>query len=540
MLQSTLREHLTFQQHDNQNFENSKPRICGVFFVPYSCNTGTALAYHEAQDRINFETAKKLSMKISTFLLSSLLAILIFNSCARNPVTGKRQLVLMSESQEIAMGKEADPQIVAQFGLYQDTALQRFINEKGKAMAAISHRPNLDYQFRVLESEVVNAFAVPGGYVYFTRGIMAYFNNEAEFAGVLGHEIGHVTARHSVEQQRNALLGQIGLIAGMVINPNLAQFAEAASQGLGLLLLKFGRDAEREADELGVEYSSKINYNAHEMARFFVALKRQSQLQGSQELPNFLSTHPDPGERNVTVDKLATEWIQRLNLTNPQVNRNVYLRRIEGLIYGEDPQQGYLENNVFYHPSLRFQFPIPQGWRYQNTPQAVQVAPQDGKAVMIFTIGKGNSLQEAANNAVQQYKLTVVESRELSVNGNPALAVVADQQQQQGVIRTLSYFIQYGGAIYHMIGVSTAADFNAYQQYFVNSMQGFRALTDQARINKKPERIRVRTVNTTGTLAQVLRNFGMSDRRLEELAIVNGMSLTDNIPAGTLVKTLAE
>ena len=126
-------------------------------------------------------------------------------------MTGKRQVVLMSEEQEIAMGKEADPQIVAQFGLYQDAGLQAFITEKGKAMAAISHRPNLNYEFKIVDSEVLNAFAVPGGYVYFTRGIMAHFNNEAEFAGVLGHEIGHIAARHSVEQQRNAILGQLGL-----------------------------------------------------------------------------------------------------------------------------------------------------------------------------------------------------------------------------------------------------------------------------------------------------------------------------------------
>ena len=141
--------------------------------------------------------------QMKNYILISFLAasVFAFNNCARNPVTGKRQVVLMSEEQEIAMGKEADPQIVAQFGLYQDQALQAFITEKGKAMAAISHRPNLNYEFKIVDSEVLNAFAVPGGYVYFTRGIMAHFNNEAEFAGVLGHEIGHIAARHSVEQQ---------------------------------------------------------------------------------------------------------------------------------------------------------------------------------------------------------------------------------------------------------------------------------------------------------------------------------------------------
>src|SRR5215212_5091770 len=168
-------------------------------------------------------------------LLSCLVSmVFVFDNCARNPVTGKRQVVLMSEAQEIAMGKEADPQVVQEFGLYEDSALQRFINAKGQEMVAISHRSNIKYEFKIVNSEVLNAFALPGGYVYFTRGIMAYFNDEAQFAGVLGHEIGHITHRHAVAQQRNAILGQLGILAGVIVAPNLAQFAEAASQGVGL------------------------------------------------------------------------------------------------------------------------------------------------------------------------------------------------------------------------------------------------------------------------------------------------------------------
>ncbi|MBD0287349.1 MAG: M48 family metalloprotease [Flavisolibacter sp.] len=480
-------------------------------------------------------------MKKYTIISFLVTTVFLFNSCARNPVTGKRQVVLMSEEQELAMGKEADPQIVAQFGLYPDTALQSFITQKGKQMAAISHRPNINYEFKVVDSDILNAFAIPGGYVYFTRGIMAHFNNEAEFVGVLGHEIGHITARHSVAQQRNAILGQLGIIAGIVINPNLAQFADVASQGLGLLFLKFGRDAERESDRLGVEYSSKIGYDAQQMADFFHTLERKGAETGANEIPNFLSTHPNPGERNVTVSKLAAEWKQKLNLTNPQVGRNSYLRRIEGLIYGEDPRQGYLENNVFYHPALKFEFPVPVGWSYQNSPQQVQMAPKDGRAVMILMLAQGRSLQEAAGATMQQYRLQVQESREVTVNGLPAIAVVADQQQQQGgVIRTLSYFIQYGGAIYHLIGVSMVNDFQNYVPYFTRTMQNFKELTDASKINKQPERIRIKTVRANSTLAQALREFNVPDRRMEEHALLNGMNLTDNITSGTLIKVIGQ
>jgi len=476
--------------------------------------------------------------------ISCLLAITsVLTDCARNPVTGRKQVVLMSEAQEIAMGKEADPQIIAQFGLYEDTAIQNFIISKGKQMAAISYRPKLEHTFRVLNSEVINAFATPGGYVYFTRGIMGYFNSEADFAGVLGHEIGHISYRHSVAQQRNAILAQLGIIAGIIISPELAQFAELASTGVQLLLLKYSRDAEREADQLGVEYSSKIGYDAKQMALFFKTLERQSAGTEAAELPEFLSTHPNPADRYVTVNKLADDWKKKLNLTSPMVNRNSYLRRIEGLVYGEDPREGYRENNMFYHPVLKFQFPIPTGWNYQNTPQRVQMAPKDGKALMMLMLAQGNSLQEAANTIIQQYKLTTVESRNITVNGLQAIYLVADQQpQQQGqaTLRTLSYIIQYNGSIYHLIGVSTITDFNNYAGSFNNTMQAFRPLTDPVKLNKKPQRIRIRTVGSSITLSQFLAQQNVPGARLEEHAILNGMQLTDNLTQGTLVKIIAE
>jgi predicted Zn-dependent protease len=487
-------------------------------------------------------------MKKLTLIACLTSSIFLFSNCARNPVTGKSQVVLMSEAQEISMGREADPQIVAQFGLYQDKSLQDYISQKGKQMVAISHRPNINYEFKILDSEVLNAFATPGGYVYFTRGIMAHFNNEAQFAGVLGHETGHITARHSVSQQRNAMLGQFGIIAGAVISPAFARLAETASQGLGLLFLKFGRDAERQADELGVEYSSKIGYDAKEMADFFTTLERKGEGSPGAELPDFLSTHPNPGDRNVTVNKLAVEWKQKLNLTNAQINRNSYLQRIDGMVYGEDPQQGYLENSVFYHPVLRFQFPVPQGWNYQNTPQRVQLAPKDGKALLMMMLAQGNNLQEAANGVVQQNNLQVIDSKQLNVNGLPAIAFIAEpkpaqgqqqQQQQQQPIRILSYLIQYGSSIYLFLGVSSRQDFNQYSQYFTNTMEGFRQLTDQSKLNKKADRIRIKTINSNITLEQALRNYSVSDNKsLQELAILNGMRLTDRITPGTMIKVI--
>jgi predicted Zn-dependent protease len=486
-------------------------------------------------------------MKKQLILIWLSASLLISNSCAVNPVTGKKQIVLMSESQEIAMGAAADPEILAQYGRYEDKILQDFITQKGNEMAAISHRPDLKYEFKIVDSEVLNAFALPGGYVYFTRGIMAHFNNEAEFAGVLGHEIGHITARHSVSQQSKAILGQVGLIGSMILVPQVAEFAEPLSEGLGLLFLKFGRDAERQSDELGVEYSSKIGYDAKEMAGFFKTLERQSSGSESEELPDFLSTHPNPGDRNIAVSKLSDEWKKKLNLIDPKVSRESYLKKIEGLVYGEDPKQGFLENDLFYHPVLKFQLNTPKGWNYQNKPQELEFAPKDGKAILMMTLIPGKSLEEAASNVVEKNNLQVLESNQITVNGLNALSILADvkveqqkQQQQAPTVRTLSYLIQYNDNIYHILGASSVTDFNSYSENFLQTMKNFKELKDASKLNKQPERIRIKPVKQSGTLKQALNSYNMPEKKQEEISLLNGMLLTDKVLAGSLIKILGK
>lgn len=464
--------------------------------------------------------------------------LLFIVGCAINPVTGKKQFVMMSERQEIAMGQESDPQVMAFFGSYNDPRLQSFINEKGQEMVKASHRSKLAYEFKIVDSPVINAFAVPGGYVYFTRGIMAHFNNEAEFAGVLGHEIGHITARHSVIQQRNAMLGQLGIIAGVILVPELSQFVEPLSAGMQLALMSFGRDAERQSDKLGVEYSSRIGYDASEMAGFFSTLERNSKAAGAEEVPEFLSTHPSPEERNITVAQLAEDWKKKLKLTNPKVNRESYLKMIDGLIFGEDPKQGFVEGNVFYHPSLKFQFSIPGEWKLQNTPQQVQMAPGNGEALLMLTLAGTGSLEETANKLLEQYQLTLVESNKENINGLNAILMIADQKQEQGTIRVLSSLIQYGGNVYSMMGISELSKFPGYQSSFLSTIRNFKALTDSEKLNRKPEVVRIKTVPQQMTVQSAFQQFNVPANRFEELAILNGMVLTEQLSKGSLIKVI--
>ena len=476
-------------------------------------------------------------MKVMHLLV--LLAI-FWTGCAVNPVTGNRELMLMSEEQEIAMGKQSDPAVVAQYGLYQDETLQQFINEKGQMMARISHRPDLNFEFKIVDSPVVNAFALPGGYIYFTRGIMAHFNNEAEFAGVLGHEIGHVTARHGAKQYSKQQVAQVLMVGGMIVSPEFAQFGSQAQQGLGLLFLKFGRENESESDKLGVEYSTKIGYDAQEMAGFFETLSRLSQESGAGEIPTFLSTHPHPTDRFAKVTQMAANEQAATPGKNYQVGRDSYLQMVDGLVYGEDPRQGFTENNRFYHPELKFQFPYPAGWKLHNSPTQVQVVPEDGKALMVFTFSTKKTLKEAAQELVDQFKLTVQEQKDTKVNGYPAIVMNAQQVSTNQSLSLVNYLIQKDGSIYLFLGLSNTADFATYKPLLVNSMGGFKKLTDPAKLNVKPNRVRIRKVPRNMTLTEAFDYFKVPKEQQGDMAIINGMELDDKVESNSLLKVVSK
>lgn len=463
-------------------------------------------------------------------------------SCAVNPVTGKKEVMFMSEEQEIALGKQSDPSIVAMYGLYQDDKLQKFIDNKGQAMAKISHRPNLAYEFKILDSPVVNAFALPGGYIYFTRGILAHFNNEAEFAGVLGHEIGHVTARHSAKQQTKATIAQILFIGGLVVSPAFRNFANEAQQGMQLLFLKYSRDNESQSDELGVQYSTEIGYDAHEMAGFFNTLNQMRLGTEAESLPTFLSTHPDPYDRFKKVNQLADKAQQNIPTGALQVNRDSYLEMIDGIIYGDDPKQGYVENNMFYHPEMRFQFPVPGGWQTMNTPSQVQMAPSDGSAMMLLTLTEATSLDAAADSTLQKYGLTLVERKKQTLNSMPVLAMVSDQMNEQTGqnIRILTYFISYRNLIFTFHGLAEKENFDGQVSTFNQTMRNFKVLNDAAKINKKPDRISIRKAKSTGTLKNLLQSSNVTEDRLQEHALINGMELEETISAGSLYKVIVK
>jgi predicted Zn-dependent protease len=473
-----------------------------------------------------------------TILGASLFGLLLWIlSCATNPVTGKQELMLLSESDEIKLGQETDLQVIREYGVYEDKKLTAYLNGICQRLGTVSHRPHLTYHFKIVDSPVVNAFAVPGGYVYFTRGILAALNSEAELAGVMGHEIGHITARHSAHQYSRAQLAQIGLGVGSVFVDS-SVLTGLAQLGVGMLFLRFSRDNERQADDLGVEYSTKAGYDASQMANFFETLERMNPGSDRSGLPGWFYTHPNPADRVQAVTERAREWQGKLNQRDLKINQDVYLRGIDGLIYGEDPRQGYVADNIFYHPGLRFQFPVPFQWKLNNTHTQVQMVNESQEALILFFVSSGTSPQETARKFVSETKANVIRTEALQVNGLPSRRLHSEIRSQNAVYQLLSSFIEKDNHIFVFHGLTSSGRFQNYRALFDSTMRQFKGLTDPRRIHVEPDRIRIRALKTAGPLENGLRSLGVPNDKMEGLALLNGRDLHQVVPANSLLKVI--
>ena len=461
---------------------------------------------------------------------------LLSGSCATNPVSGGPELMLLNESDEIKLGKQTDAEVRKQYGVYQDQKLNAYLNDMCQKLAALSHRPNLPYQLEIVDASVVNAFAVPGGYVYLTRGILANLNNEAELAGVMGHELGHITARHSAQQYSRAQLAQVGvLVGGLFLGDVVSGLAQL---GAGMLFLSFSRDNERQADQLGVEYASKAGYDGKELAAFFETLERMNPGSDRSGLPGWFSTHPSPEDRVVAVRKEAREWQEKMGMRDPKVNRDVYLRHIDGLVYGDDPRQGYVDEGMFYHPDMKFQFPVPADWKVNNTSSQVQIMNENKEGGIIFSVANAPSPKEAAAKFVQANRASVLASDSVTVGGFPAHRLVCNIKGESSTIRVVSYFIHKDKSIFYFHGLSAPSVFDKHLNTFEKTMRGFRELSDPKKINVKPDRIRLRTTKAAGSVESAFRTMGIPKDDLDDIALLNGMELSENLPANTLVKVI--
>ncbi|HSK20882.1 MAG TPA: M48 family metalloprotease [Longimicrobiales bacterium] len=476
-------------------------------------------------------------MRRLTLLASMpLLAVLPLSSgCATNPVTGERQLALISESQEIQMGQEAAVQAAQSIGLVEDAALQSYVARIGSTMAAQSERPDLPWSFQVVDDPTPNAFALPGGPIFVTRGILALMGSEAELAGVLGHEIGHITARHSVTLLSRAQLAQLTLGVGSILVPEIAQLGQLAGAGLQLLFLSYGRDAERQADDLGFGYALRQNYDVREMVNMFAQLQRASQAAGQSPLPTWLASHPYPEERIERIQQALATLNQDLSGTKKNVD--VYMNRIDNLVYGDNPRAGFFEGGLFLHPDLRFRMQFPQGWQTQNLAQSVSALSPQKDAVIQLTLAQGSETQ-AANQFFGQQGIASSQVSRTTINGFPAVTGYFQGQTQDGVVAGVAAFISFENRTYQILSFTPAQQLQRYDQLFRSVVGSFDRLTDSRALNVQPNRISIVRPSQAMTLEEFNRRYP-SRIDIAELALINQLQDGNSrIPAGTPVKRI--
>jgi predicted Zn-dependent protease len=400
-------------------------------------------------------------------------------------------------------------------------------------MARQSERPQLAWEFHVLDDASVNAFAMPGGFIFVTRGLLTHMTNEAQLASVLGHEIGHVTARHSVQQMSRQQLASLGLGIGSVLSPTIAEYGQVASLGLGLLFLSYSREHETQADHLGFRYALASGYDTREMIRVFEMLRRDAQMAGVGRLPEWQSSHPDPGNRIQDVQQMVAASAE--DFGSKVVGGDEFLRRLDGMAYGEDPRAGYFRGGLFLHPDLQFQLAFPDGWATQNAADAVTAISPDRDAVIQLR-GAEVRAAEATRRFREQDGLQTGAPSTGTIRGNRAVTTeFAAQGGQNEAIRGIVTFIEYGGDTWGILAYTVADRFASYIPAFTRSRDSFERLTDPVALAAQPLRVRIDRAPRAMSLQQFNSELP-SSIPLAELALINGLDETAQLRAGQPLK----
>ncbi len=464
-------------------------------------------------------------------LLAAVVAMAAIGGCATNPVTGKQDVVLMSEAQEIQMGREANAQIMQEFTRYDDEALQAYVGQVGQRIAAASHRPNLQYTFTVLDSPEINAFAVPG-YVYITRGIMAYLNSEAELVAVLGHEVGHVTARHSVRQQTGAAATGVGatVIGILTGSGDLANVANMAGTAL---VSGYGRDMELEADSLGAQYLARLGYDPDAMIDVVRLLKNQESFEIQQARAEgrephiyhgVFATHPDNDTRLHEVVKAAHKAGDQGQYPD---GRQVYLDHVKGLPFGSSAAQGIVRGSRFYHADMGFTLAFPGAWTIDNTPSKVVAYPKQKDAFLeLYAMAVPPNVGPKEFLARNLKGVTLTSSEPLQVSGLQGYAAVAQSVKlpwgNYGPARFAVVYLNNMAYVFRgatRVGSSMAGS----DPLFMSSIRTFRRLKDNEFALGEPQRIELLQATPQTRIESLATSSPIRPYPAEQLRLLNDL-----------------
>jgi predicted Zn-dependent protease len=458
-------------------------------------------------------------------------------ACATNPATGRRQLILMSEQEEIAIGKQTHAEIQKQMGVYNDQALQQYVSQIGRQLAQQAYRKNLPWTFTVVDEAAVNAFALPGGFIYITRGILPFMRNEAELAGVLGHEIGHVDARHAAEQYSKQLTAGGLLTVGSILAPSTQPLLGAASVGLQFLFLKYGREAELESDRLGVGYSARSGWDPNGVPGMLGTLGRLDEASGTRRgIPNWALTHPPAADRV----KLVQEAVAAAPATGKRTDAQEFERRLDGLVFGDSREKGIVRGSTFVHPILRFSVEFPEGWEVRNSDDQVSATPgEEANAAMILELAPGNGPVEQvgpAQMAAAGWKQTA--GQRTNINGLNAYLGLYQGTSQGRSLTMQAAHVRAADQTYVIAGIAPTNQFSDVDDVFTRSIRTFQRISQQEADRIQPSRVDFYTVRPGDTWDSIAKSVGGGTIRGTTLAIMNGAEPSTAPRSGSRVRVV--
>jgi predicted Zn-dependent protease len=470
-----------------------------------------------------------------------------------NPVTGKTERSAMDERSEIAEGKKGHEQVMAEYGVVKDARLQAYVNQVGQRLAAQSHRANLQWTFTVLDSPEINAFALPGGYVYVTRGILAYMESEADMAGVIGHEIGHVTARHGAQRATRQQNAGLGVLAASVLGAVLesqgvsgaADLSGRVAQGVAAgYVAKYSREQELQADTLGAEYLARNRYNPSNMVDVIQVLKSQEAYAADEakaegrpvrEGDNWLASHPSNEQRLQSIRQTAAGYKGQYG----DDGRDRFLQAIRGMTFGDSPEQGLVRGQNFYHPELGIALTAQPGWRIQNSPSALTFAsPQGDAALRMLAVPPetGTSHDDILKNGLKAAQGQVTRG---NINGLAATHFAGTRRLDNGQTQPLEATVITGpkNANYALIYLAANDAAKARAMQGMNATEKtFRPMTSADARSARPWAVELAPFPRGGFAA--LQSAEVSTER--QLRLLNGVYDGGALPRmGQLVKVVA-
>ncbi|MFN3700371.1 MAG: M48 family metalloprotease [Alphaproteobacteria bacterium] len=482
-------------------------------------------------------------MKIKSFLtvLSLCVSAGLLANCSANPATGRTQFTgLMSPAQEQIVGAQEHPNIIAEFGEYQNPRLSAYVQEIGTKVTRDTERPDVQYRFFVLDSPIVNAFALPGGYIYLSRGLLALANNEAEMASVLGHEAGHITGRHSAERySRGVVTGLgVGILAAAIDRGGASQ---ALGIGADLYLKSYSRAQEHEADSLGIRYMAQSGYDPLASASFLQSLQMatefEAQLDGRQQASmSYFSTHPATSER---VQRASSE--ASIVRTNGALNRDRYLDMIDGMTYGESAKHGFVREQDFIHPEIGFRFSVPNGFRISNQPSQVVATSQSG-AVVIFDMAQNQGGQDPLSYLTQNWLKNPPSEPAEAITINGMRAATAGFQgsvnNQPMTIRLVAIEFAPRQFARFQIGIPQGAAASVVED-LKRTTYSFAKLSEAEKNSFRPYVLRVVTARSGDTIASMAARFTYERMNVERFRVLNALAPNAQIVPGQRYKIIA-